>query len=173
MRRYGAENGRARSVGHYPSDQGDRTVTEILVRRKNCSRRPKFQEKWSTRTIFPRKVCSGLGIMVRVRLIAIVVYEKDTVQCCVVSSIREPRYVTRKEKQSPEVAVFCETNQGYALFGALALALSQERTSQPVRERLQTGTRTCGGAVDKKKTSIHVLNVPLTVFPDQTRTKFP
>jgi len=41
------------------------------------------------------------------------------------------------------------------------LALSQERISQPVRERLQTGTRMCGnvhvGAVDKEKTSLHVL----------------
>ena len=46
----------------------------------------------------------------------------------------------------------------------------------PVRERLQMGTRTCGtvGAVDKEKTSLHVLNVPLTVFPIcMTRTKFP
>ena len=46
----------------------------------------------------------------------------------------------------------------------------------PVRERLQMGTRTCGtvGAVDKEKTSLHVLNVPLTVFPIcMTWTKFP
>jgi len=53
-------------------------VTEILVRRKNWSGGPKFQEKW---TIFTRKIWSGLGITVRVRcLITIVVYEKDTVQ---------------------------------------------------------------------------------------------
>jgi len=38
------------------------------------------------------------------------------------------------------------------------------------------GTRMCGnvGAVDKEKTSLHVLNVPQTVFPIcKTRTKFP
>ena len=44
---------------------------------------------------------------------------------------------------------------------------------QPVRERLQMGTRMCGtvGAVDKEKTSLYVLNAPLTVSnlhdPDQ------
>ena len=50
------------------------------------------------------------------------------------------------------------------------LALSQERTSQPIRERLQMGLRMCGnvGAVDKEKTSLHLLNVPQTVHnPDQ------
>ena len=58
----------------------------------------------------------------------------------------------------------------------ISLVLSQERTSQPVRERLQMGTRMCGnvGAVDKERTSLHVLNVPETAFPICiTRTKFP
>jgi len=52
--------------------------------------------------------------------------------------------------------------------------LSQEKTSQPGRERLQMGTRMCRnvGEVDKEKTLI--LNVPQTVFPICiTQNKFP
>ena len=66
--------------------------------------------------------------------------------------------------------MFLETNRWCALIGALALAPSAvpgERTSQRGRERLQMGTRMCGnvGAVDKEKTSFHVLNVRETAFP--------
>ena len=72
-----------------------------------------------------------------------------------------------RKKNRPRQLVFLDTNQWCALIGALALALSQERISQPVRERLQMGTRMYGNveAVDKEKTSLHVLNVPQTVFP--------
>ena len=83
----------------------------------------------------------------------------------VVSSIREPRYVTRKERQLPEVASF-PWNQWCALIGALALAPVPGEPPNQSENVLQMGTRTCGnvGAVDKENTSLRVLNVPLTVL---------
>jgi len=87
--------------------------------------------------------------------------------------------LSNEKKNRLRKLVFLETNRWCALIGALALAPSAvpgERASQRGRERLQMGTRMCGnvGAVNKEKTSFHVLNVRQTVFPiGITRTKFP
>ena len=69
-----------------------------------------------------------------------------------------------------------QVNQKFKICFLSSFVVGQERTSQPVRERLQMGTRMCGnvGAVDKEKTSLHVLNIQQIVFPICiTRTKFP
>jgi len=76
--------------------------------------------------------------------------------------------------------VFLETNRWCALIGALMPVPStvpgEKLPMQPVRERFQTATRMCGnvGVVAMEKTSLHVFNVPLTVFLIcMTWTEFP
>jgi len=63
----------------------------------------------------------------------------------------------KRAGQSFDLAIAAVT----IVYGSDTPLLSQERTSQAVRERLQTGTRMCGtvGVVDKGKTSLHVLDV--------------
>ena len=77
---------------------------------KNWSRGQKFQEKWSAQIIFPWKNLvwtwnNGPSTILQC-LITIFVCEGYGSAPEVVGSIREPRYVTRQEKQSPEVAGF-------------------------------------------------------------------